>query len=126
MTEWAPGRDIVLAIDLNHPESWDAMPDAALIARAKHATLHLAVVVPDFGMSMVSQHFPPDFERKALEKAREELRAMAEAQLPDDIPSTVHVVLASHAPERMRHVLLASQAERIACRSPVSVLVVRN
>lgn len=140
--------NIVLAIDLNHQESWDvSMPEALMVARAKEARIHMVVVVPDFGMAMVSDYFPPDFERKALERAWDELHKMAEEQMPDDVAWTVHVahgdtadeilrvaaevgatmiVMASHPVDRVRHFLVGSQTERIVARSPVSVLVVRN
>lgn len=140
-------NNILLAIDLNHHESWDAaMPQALEIARAKQAKIHLVVVVPDFGMAMVSDFFPPDFERKALERAWEELHKLAEEKMPGDVDWQVHVahgdiadeilrvqgevgatliVVASHPPDRVRHFLVGSQAERIVSRSAVSVLVVR-
>lgn len=140
--------NIVLAIDLNHHESWDfAMPEALMAARGKKAKLHLVVVVPDFGMAMVADFFPEDFERKALERAREELHKLAEEKMPDGIAWQVHVahgdiadeilrvaaevgatmiVIASHPIDRVRHFLVGSQAERVVGRSPVSVLVVRQ
>ncbi|HUF56945.1 MAG TPA: universal stress protein [Thermohalobaculum sp.] len=141
-------KDIVLAVDLNHHESWDAaVPEAVGIARAKGARIHLVVVVPDFGMAMVSDFFPPDFERKALERAWDELHKLAEEKMPEDVEWQAHVahgdiaeellrvtgevgaamiVMASHPVDHVRHFLVGSQAERIVARSPVSVLVVRQ
>lgn len=138
----------LLAVDLNHPESWErALPEALTLARAKTSTLHLVQVVPDFGMAMVGEFFPPDFEHKALEKARDDLRAFGEQHVPDDIEWDVHlghgdvaeelirvahdvgattIVMASHPPHGVTRFLLGSQAERLVHRSPVSVLVVRD
>ena len=140
--------NIVLAIDLNHHESWDAaMPEALVVARAKKAKIHMVVVVPNFGMAMVSDFFPADFERHALERAWDELHKLAKEKMPDDVEWQVHVahgdvaeellritgevgatmiVLASHPVDPLRHFLVGSQAERIVGRSPVSVLVVRQ
>lgn len=138
----------LLAIDLNHSESWEAaLPEALTIARSKTSTLHLVMVVPDFGMAIVGEFFPPDFEHKALEKARADIRAFAEEKIPDDIAWETHIghgdiaeevirvageigastiVMASHPPTGVTRFLLASQAERVVHRSPVSVLVVRD
>ena len=140
--------NILLAIDLNHRESWDtAIPEALMVARAKGAKIHLVVVVPDFGMAMVADFFPSDFERKALDRGRDELHKLAEEKMPDDIDWQAHVahgdiagellrvaaevnasmiVMASHPVDQVRHFLVGSQAERVVSRAPISVLVVRR
>lgn len=138
----------LLAIDLNHPESWRAaLPEAVTMARCKASTLDLVMVVPDFGMAMVGEFFPPDFEHKALGKAREELHAFAEQNIPEDVTWSIHlghgdiadeiirvaqetgastIIMASHHPTGVAGFLLGSQAERVVHRAPVSVMVVRD
>lgn len=104
-------------------------------------------VVPDFGSSMVASLFPGDFREKALTKAEAELEELIAAQVPSDVTAVPHlgygaihdevlsaitkteadiVVMASHAPDRIREFLVGSQADRVVRRSPVSVLVVRG
>lgn len=139
--------NILLTIDLNHPASWQkALPEAVALVRAAKGKLHVITVVPDFGMPLVSGFFPEDFKEKALAKAEIALRQVIEAEVPDDIDVQEHlaygsiheevlaaigkidvdlVVMASHAPDKMREFLVGSQADRIVRRSPVSVLVVR-
>lgn len=139
--------NILLTIDLNHPASWQkALPEAVALVRAAKGKLHVMTVVPDFGMPLVSGFFPEDFKEKALAKAEAALRQVIESEVPDDIDVQEHlsygsiheevlkaigkigvdlVVMASHAPDKMREFLVGSQADRIVRRSPVSVLVVR-
>lgn len=139
--------NILLTIDLGHPASWKkALPEAVALARASKGKLHVLTVVPDFGSPMVSGFFPSDFKEKALTKAEAELRHIIETEVPKDVDVQEHlsygaiheevltaidriradlVVMASHAPDKVREFLVGSQADRIVRRSPVSVLVVR-
>ncbi len=139
--------NILLTIDLGHPASWrDALPQAVALARASKGKLHVMSVVPDFGTPLVSGFFPDNFKEKALAKAEAELRKIIDAEIPSDINVQEHlsygaiheevlkavqkigvdlVVMASHAPDKMREFLVGSHADRIVRRSPVSVLVVR-
>lgn len=140
-------KNILLTIDLTHPESWTAaLPQAVDLARIGGATLHVVSVVPDYGMPLVSGFFPDDFAQKALATAKEELKKIVSAGVPADIETRRHVaygqiheevlkaiettkvdlvVMASHAPDTVREFLVGSHADRIVRRSPVSVLVVR-
>jgi nucleotide-binding universal stress UspA family protein len=142
-----PMADILLAIDIQHEASWSkALPQAAAEAKLKGATLHVAVVVPDFGSSMVGQYFPPNFEKDTLNKSAEELTAFCEKHVPSDVTWQAHlghgdvdheilrlaeqtgaslIVMASHRPSDMRTFLVGSHADKVVHRSPVSVLVVR-
>lgn len=139
--------NILLTIDLGHPASWEkAIPEAVALTRASKGKLHVLTVVPDFGNPMVSGFFPNDFKEKALTKAEAELRHIIETEVPKDVDVQEHlsygsiheevltaidhigadlVVMASHAPDKVREFLVGSQADRIVRRSPVSVLVVR-
>ena len=139
--------DILLAIDIQHEASWrKALPEAVSEARQREATLHVAVVVPDFGSSLVGQYFPPNFEKETLQKSAAQLKAFCEEHLPSDVVYEPHlghgdidheilrlaeqtsadlIIMASHPPSDMRTFLVGSHADRIAHRSPVSVLIVR-
>jgi nucleotide-binding universal stress UspA family protein len=139
---------ILLPVDLAHEPSWTrALPEAAAEARMRGAALHLLAIVPDFGMSYVSEHFPPGYEAELVAKAMAELRALAAANLPDDVAWEAHVahghpaeeilkaadslaadliVMASHKPDTLRTLLVGSVADRIVHNASQSVLVVRN
>lgn len=141
-------KRILLTVDLNHPKSWaKALPEAAGIASAYDSELHVLHVVPAIGSSLVASFLPPEMEAKALKTAKADLDALV-AQDPAGARvtathighGTVHeeilkqitaltpdlVVMASHAPDRVREFLVGSEADRVVRRSPVSVLVVRD
>ncbi len=60
-------KDILLAIDLTDDSSWNkALPTAIEYCQGFGATLHMLSVVPDFGMTVVGQYFPKDFEKQAV------------------------------------------------------------
>lgn len=140
--------DILLAIDPNHEESWQkALPEAIREARSRPATLHVMAVVPDFGMTMVRDYFPPDFEKNALRDAHTRLTAFAKEKIPGDVTWKADIghgdidreilrvaakigaeliVMASHGPGERRSFIVGSHADHVVHRSPVSVLVVRS
>lgn len=140
--------NILLAVDLVHPESWArALPLADGLARSDGALLHIATVVPDFGMSIVSGFFPEDFEQKARDHARNELDALAARELPGRPNLRVEVgfghpapellriatlvgadliVLESHPPGARPGLLAGSQADRLVHAAACSVLVLRG
>lgn len=139
-------KDILLAVDLAHEESWKkALPVAVEQARAFGARLHVMTVLPDFGMSIVGNFFPAGYEKKALEDARQRLHAFTEAHVPAGIAvqhivghGTAYeeilriagevkpdlIVLGSHRPE-MKDYLLGPNAARVVRHANCSVLVVR-
>jgi len=141
-------KRILLTVDLGHPASWkSALPLAVDLARASGGELHLLTVVPAFGSAMVASYFPPDFEKKAMQDAKAALAKLAADEVPKAQDAEVHVtcgtvyeevlkqigalkadlvIMASHAPDRVREFLVGSQADRVVRRSPVSVLVVRG
>lgn len=139
--------NILLPIDLNHPESWArALPEALDLQKASGGALHLMTVVPDFGMSLVHEYFPPDFEEKALAKAKAALDAfvaehapganiathIAHGSTPDRILKTAEdlsadlIVMASHEPDQIRDFLVGSNADRVVHRATIPVLVIRG
>lgn len=138
---------VLLTLDLNTKASWDkALPHAVELVRASKGQLHILSVVPDMGSVLVESFFPEDFEEKAVASAAKALDELVRANVPDDVDvkqhlafGTIHekvlqtikdikcdlVVMGSHKPDRVREFLIGSNADRVARRSPVSVLVVR-
>ncbi|MCB1311907.1 MAG: universal stress protein [Sedimentitalea sp.] len=140
-------KSVLLTVDLNEKASWEkALPHAVELVRSSQGVLHLLFVEPDYGTPMVEGFFPADFEKQALERAKAAMDALVEREVPDDIYVKEHlsvgklhtevlkaientqcdlVVMAAHAPDRVREFLVGSNADRVVRRSPVSVLVVR-
>lgn len=138
---------ILLTVDPGDASSWrKALPVAVALCRAFDASLHLLTVVPDFGMTVVAQYFPEDFETKAAEAAKAELHALSKAQVPADIEcqhivahGTVYeeilrvgqdigadlIVMASHRPE-LKDYMIGPNASRVVRHAECSVLVVRE
>ncbi len=141
-------KTVLLTVDLNAEASWvKALPQAVELVKASKGELHIMSVVPDFGSAMVEGFFPEDFEEKALAKAELALEKLIAEHVPKTVKAIPHiaygrihrkvlkaiektqcdlVVMASHAPDRVREFLVGSNADRVVRRSPVSVLVVRG
>jgi nucleotide-binding universal stress UspA family protein len=139
-------KDILLAVDLGDETSWrKALPTAVDLCRASGATLHVITVVPDFGMTIVAEFFPSDFEKKALAQADERLRAFLAENAPgikaqcivghgtvyeeilrvaDDVRCDL-IVIAAHRPA-LKDYLLGPNAARVVRHAQCSVLVVRD
>ncbi|HSP24997.1 MAG TPA: universal stress protein [Saliniramus sp.] len=139
-------RDILLAVDLNHPAAEQrAVETVVEYARAFKARLHIMTVVPDFGMSMVGDFFPKSYEKKALAAANEKLHVYADEHVPADITrrhivghGVIYkeilkysevvkadlIVMSAHRPE-LEDYLLGPNAARVVRHANCSVLVVR-
>jgi len=141
-------KNILLPIDLDDESCWKrALPDAVKLCELTGATLHALTVVPDFGMSIVSQYFPADYKREAMKGFLEQLRSrLAAEHVPDSInvqhivgegsvydvivkmAEQVHadlIVMGSHRPE-IADYLLGHNAERVVRHAGCSVLVARG
>ena len=140
-------KEILLPVDLNDDCSWrKALPTAIALARTFQAHLSVMTVVPDFGMSIVGQYFPPDFEKKALSDANARLHAFIHEHMPDDLTGkhivahgTIYqeilsmadeigadlIVMDSHRPE-LKDYLLGPNASKVVRHARQSVLVVRH
>lgn len=140
-------KNIMLAVDLGDDGSWEkALPAAVSLARLNDARLHLTTVVPDYGMSIVGEFFPVDFEGKVLTAVNEKLHAFADEHIPSDIRTrniVAHgtpyeqiiqmaeeagcdlIVMAAHRPG-LQDYLLGPNAARVVRHSKKSVLVVRE
>lgn len=140
-------ENVLLPVDLDDEVSWKAaLARAVEIAQGFGARLHLMTVVPDFGMNLVAQYFPADYEEKVLEETRQRLHDFTRDHIPegvqvqhivargrvyDEIIRTAKeidadlIVMASHRPE-LRDYLLGPNAARVVRHADRSVLVVRN
>lgn len=138
---------ILLPIDLSAEPSWKkAAPTAIQMARDYGAVVHVATVVPDFGMSVVGGYFSEDFEKDALHKTGEALNDWVAQHMPKDLevhPHVLHgrvydeiitaadrvgaevIVMGSHRPE-LKDYLLGPNAARVVRHANQSVFVVRG
>ncbi len=140
-------KHVLLSVDLEHDSSWiKALPLALDLCKSCGATLHVLTVVPDFGMSIVSQYFPENFEKEVGEKVLARLKDFVTEKVPDDLSvqhivgeGTVYevilkisaetkadlIVMASHRPE-LKDYLLGPNAARVVRHANCSVMVVRD
>ncbi|PTW59043.1 nucleotide-binding universal stress UspA family protein [Breoghania corrubedonensis] len=138
-------KRILVPIDLQDTVvAAQVLGDAAYIARASGAVLHLLTVVPTYSMSIVGSFFPDGYEAKALDAARTALAEFMGAQdTPDGAKGHVAhgtiydeimkaadkldcdlIVMASHRPE-LKDYLLGPNAARVVRHANQSVFVVR-
>ncbi len=140
-------KKILLTLDLNEDASWKkALPVAVEQAKASGAELHVATVLPDFGMPVVRGFFPDDFQAKAQTEVEDKLTAFCAEHIASDmvVHSAVRVgnvyeeilklageiscdliVMASHRP-KLEEYLLGPNAARVVRHATCSVLVVRG
>ena len=140
-------KNILLTVDLTEESSWKkALPTAVETCQCAGATLHVLSVVPDFGMTVVAQFFPEDYENKTVEEARKELEKLCAGGVPDGVTvkpivayGTIYeqiisvaerieadlIVMAAHRPA-LEDYLLGPNAARVVRPSNCSVLVVRD
>lgn len=138
---------VLLPIDLSTDQSWSrALPAALNLCKASGGVLHVATVVPDFGMSVVGSFFDAKFEENALRKVGEALREWVAKNVPDEVdvhPHVLHgrvydqiiaaadrlkvdaIVMGSHTPE-LSDYLLGPNAARVVRHAKQSVFVVRG
>jgi nucleotide-binding universal stress UspA family protein len=66
---------ILLPIDLNHKASWSkSLPTALQLCRDYSASLHVVMVIPDFGLPLVGGFFPKEYAAKAKQAITDNLR----------------------------------------------------
>ena len=140
-------KNILATIDITDESSWGkTIPTAVELCRSTGAHLSLLTVIPDFGMSIVAQHFPEDYAENAIAETRTKLGAFASEHIPDGIKKTLMVsqgtiyeeiirageevsadliVVASHRPS-LKDYLLGPNAARVVRHFKRSVLVVRE
>ncbi len=140
-------KNILLTVDLTEESSWkNALPTAVEYCKCFGAALHVLSVVPDFGMNVVAQFFPKDYENKTLEEARKELEKLCADGIPEGLTvkpivayGTIYeqiisvaesikadlIVMAAHRPA-LEDYLLGPNAARVVRHFSRSVLVVRE
>jgi nucleotide-binding universal stress UspA family protein len=140
-------KDILLTVDLaNHEMHSKAVDTAIALARTFKARLHIISIVPDFGMSIVGNFFPKDYEKQVIAEATRKLHEFSMEVIPPDIQvqhivghgpiykEIIHyadktncdlIVMAAHRPE-LSDYLLGPNAARVVRHAKQSVLVVRS
>ncbi len=140
-------KEILLPVDLGDPGSSNKALSAAVeLSQGAGARLHVMTVVPGFGMSIISQYFPEDFEEKSQAGAAQQLDDYIGANIPSDIATqaivangTIYeeilrvaaetgsdlIVMTSQRPE-LQDYLLGPNAARVVRHANCSVLVVRD
>ena len=139
---------ILLAVDLNHEDSWrKALPAALALCQGAGAELEVATVMPDFHMPLIASYFPEDFEHKAHAELERKLAEFVAEHVPAGVKVSHQVlaggriyerliefagaskadlvVIAAYRPD-LKDILLGPNAERVVRHAPQSVLVVRD
>lgn len=138
--------NVLLPIDLQHPESWEKALPAAKALAGDRGVIHLLGIVHDFGSSMVATFLPKGYEQKVLQRMKVALDDFAAGHFPDESRVSIHVghghvaetilraaathkadliVMASETPDELRSILVSRDANAVVRHSPVSVMVVR-
>jgi nucleotide-binding universal stress UspA family protein len=140
-------RNILLPVDLADSQSWrKALPTALALCETFGAALHVVTVVPEFGLPMVAQYFPPDYEARMHQHVADQLKDFVAEQVPEGVPvqrivaagNVYHqiltaaekigadlIVMGSHRPE-LSDYLLGPNAARVVRHADCSVMVVRE
>jgi nucleotide-binding universal stress UspA family protein len=140
-------RTILLPVDLSDKHSWrKALPTAIALSATFQAELHVMTVVPEFGLPMVGQFFPPDYEANAHKHVAAQLEDFVVEQVPEDVAvkrilaaGNIYqqilgtakdigadlIVMGSHRPE-LSDYLLGPNAARVVRHADCSVMVVRE
>ncbi|MAB25130.1 universal stress protein [Pseudomonas neustonica] len=138
---------ILLPIDLNHKQSWSkALPTALNFCQTYNASLHVIMVLPNFGMPMVGGFFPKEFAEKAKKTLTDNLREFVKENVPKEIKvqrivadgkpyeailkmakkiDVDLIIMASHKRKRLEDYLLGTNALRVVQQSKRSVMIVR-
>lgn len=137
--------NILLPIDLNHPESWEkALPMARKLA-GSGGTIHVLGIVHDLGSAMVAAYLPADYEKQALDRMERDLEGfiadhlsgakasprVGHGHVPESILLSARkvgadvIVMASHPPDDFRTFLVGSNADKVVHHATIPVMVVR-
>jgi nucleotide-binding universal stress UspA family protein len=140
-------RTILLPVDLGDEHSWrKALPTALALRETFAAALHVVTVVPEFGLPIVGQYFPPDYEAKMHQHVADQLEEFVARQVPEGVAvqrivaagkiyqqilrvaeetQADLIVMGSHRPE-LSDYLLGPNAARVVRHAACSVMVVRE
>ena len=140
-------RNILLPVDLSCVSSWrKTLPVTLEFAEAFSSHVHVMTVIPDSGMSIVSQYFHKETEETIIDKTKDALHHFTRENIPETV-TTRHIVttgsvyesiieaartinadlivMSAHRPE-LKDYLLGPNAARVVRHSDRSVLVVRD
>ncbi len=138
---------VLLPIDLSQEGSWArALPAALRMMEPGKGILHVATVVPDYGLSMVGSYFEAGHEEKMLHDVGQHLAEWVQTHIGDRVEAHAHVlhgrvyhevisaadrlqvdaiVMASHDPA-VTDYLIGPNASRVVSHAKQSVFVVRG
>ncbi|SFP43777.1 universal stress protein [Tranquillimonas alkanivorans] len=138
---------ILLPIDLSKEASWSkALPAALRMMEPGKGVLHVATVVPDYGMSIVGGYFDSKHEERLLHEVGQTLGEWLETHVGEKVEAHPHVlhgrvydeiisaanrlgvdaiVMASHDPA-LSDYLIGPNAARVVRHARQSVFVVRD
>lgn len=140
-------KRILLPIDLNHQASWTkSLPIALQMCRDYTASLHVVMVIPDFGLPLVGEFFPKEYAEKAKQTITNNLKEFVKTNVPKDIKvqrivadgkayeailrvakkiDAELIIMASHKRKRAADYVLGTNALRVVQMSKTSVIIVR-
>ncbi len=140
-------KNILLPVDITHNgSSRQSLAVGIEYAQAFGSKIHLMTVIPDSGMSMVSQYFSKDAVSRIIESSNDILQDFAKSNIPDGVKvkfivttgnvyeSIINaakkidadlIIMSAHRPE-LKDYLLGPNAARVVRHSDRSVLVVRQ
>jgi nucleotide-binding universal stress UspA family protein len=141
-----PPRTALLPIDMGDEATAKAALDGALKLLPPDGVLHVASVLPEFGVAQVSDYFPENYERDMLHRFGQALKDWVAKEVPEGIevhPHVLHgtvydeilraadavgadvIVMGAHRPE-LSDYLLGSNAARVVRHANQSVYVIRH
>lgn len=139
-------QTILLAIDLNDPESGQTLLSEAVKLLSPGGTLHVVSVLPSMGNGQISQYFNKDYEKEALSAFGQGLADWVRDNVPASVtvrPHVLHgtvydevlraadavsaslIVIGANRPE-LQDYLLGPNAARVVRHAKQSVYVVRS
>ena len=137
--------NVLCAVDLEDEHSWKKSLPKAIELCGDGGNLHLLHVLPEFGLSMISQYFPANFEQTTLTASKDALRAFIDERVPKNVSSRAiiaqgrayeqilriadevgcdAIVMAAGHPDLAQY-LLGPNAARVVRHATCSVMVVR-
>lgn len=139
-------RNILLPVDIEHPDSWEKALPMAVDLADDDGKLHILGIVHDIGSGWVAQSLPQDFESRSLQMMKSRLNDLAEAVTRQGLQVETHVghghiaehilltadrvgadliVIASHQPDDLRTLLVGSNSGKVVRHARIPVLTVR-
>ena len=142
-------KDILFPVDIVAEDSWSsALPIIKEFVAKFKARLHIMTVIPDYGMSIVSQYFPQGAVQNMVNKTQKELDEFVEKNVKEkninigqvivkkggtvyqsiiDTAEEINIdliIIPAHRPE-LKDYLLGPNAAKVVRHSKLPVLVMR-